>query len=83
MLDIAYDPPSRTNEKPLKWIIVDSLIIACIAFLASLPGGRPPSAEELYVALKTFAYAFLAQLAIERGLKPYVERASKKRGSNG
>ena len=83
MLDISYDPPSRSRGKPFKWIIMDSLIIACIAFLATLPAGKPPTIEELYVALKTFAYAFLAQLAIERGLKPYVERASKKRGSNG
>jgi len=73
MLDFAYDPPDRNPGKPLKWILIDSLIIACIAFIASLPE-HIPSLAELYVALKAFAYAFFIQLAVERGLKPYMAR---------
>lgn len=75
MLDIGWDPGGREN-KPLKWILIDSLIIAGIAFVASLPANRLPSLLEFYVALRAFVYAFLVQLAVERGLKP----AIKKRG---
>jgi len=28
-----------------------------------------PSAEEIYIAVKSFMYAFLLQLAVERGIK--------------
>jgi len=69
MLDIAYDPPSRSPGKPLKWILLDSLVIAGIAFVASLPGDRLPSELDLYVAMRVFLYAFFVQLAVERGLK--------------
>ena len=72
VLDFAYDPPDRNPGKPLKWILIDSAIIAGIAALAALPSDRLPGIVELYVALKAFAYAFLTQLAIERGIKPYI-----------
>jgi len=78
MLDIAYSPPrntggsdeEKTQSKAIKWIIIDSIIIATIALLSSLPADRLPSLLDLYVALKAFLYSFFIQLAIERGLKP-------------
>jgi hypothetical protein len=53
---------------------VDSAIIAGLAALAVLPSDRLPSTVELYIALKAFAYSFLFQLAVERGLKKYKSR---------
>ena len=76
MLDFSYDPPDRNPGKPLKWILIDSLIIAGIAFVSTLPGNRLPNLLDLYVALKAFAYSLLVQLAVERGIKKY---RSKKR----
>jgi len=73
MLDIMFDPPTRNPGKPIKWIIIDSLIIAGIAMVARLPE-HIPNMEELYCAFKVFIYSFLIQLAAERGLKPYVTR---------
>jgi len=81
---MAYDPPNRNPSKPIKWIIIDSLIIAGIAFVASLPFDRIPNVYDLYVALRAFIYAFLIQLAVERGLKPIVyKNGSKTNGGNG
>jgi len=74
MLDFAYDPPERNPGKPWKWIIVDSLIIAGIAFVASLPGDRLPNMFDFYVAIKAFVYSFLVQLAVERGIKPILKK---------
>jgi hypothetical protein len=72
MLDFAYDPPNRNPGKPWKWMIMDSLIIAGIAFLSALPSDRFPTMLDAYVALKAFTYSFLVQVAVERGLKPYL-----------
>jgi anti-sigma-K factor RskA len=77
VLDFAYDPPNREPGKPWKWILVDSAIIAAIAFIAALPPDRPPTVAELYTALRAFAYAFLVQVATERGLKKYVLKKEK------
>lgn len=76
MLDICYDPPERERNpgKPWKWMLIDSAVIAGIAFVASLPGDRLPSVLDLYIALKAFIYSFLMQLAVERGIKPRVRR---------
>jgi hypothetical protein len=54
--------------------LIDSAIIAGIAAVAALPSDRLPSTIELYTALKAFAYSFLFQLAVERGLKKYKAR---------
>jgi len=61
----------------LFWIVVDSLIIAGIAFVAALPGDRLPTLFDIYVAVKAFLYSFLIQLAVERGLKPARYRRKK------
>jgi hypothetical protein len=75
VLDILYDPPSRNpGEKPLVWMLIDSAIVAAIAFVAALPAGRTPTLEDLYVAVRAFLYVFLVQLAIERGVKPTVKK---------
>ena len=79
MLDFFYDPPERNPGKPWKWILADSAIIAGIAFLSTLPADRLPNVLDLYLAVKAFIYAFLIQLAVERGLKP---RISKRRSNN-
>ncbi|MEM0261488.1 MAG: hypothetical protein QXN17_02405 [Nitrososphaerota archaeon] len=76
MLDFTYDPPSRNPGKPWKWIILDSLIISGISFTATLPE-HIPNITELYIALKSFFYSFLLQVAVERGLKPYMSRNGK------
>ena len=78
MLDVGYDPPERASPKPWKWILVDSAIIAFIAFVSTLPTHRLPTPLDIYVALKAFAYAFLIQLAVERGLKPYIKQVKTK-----
>jgi hypothetical protein len=75
MLDILYDPPERNpGEKPLKWMLIDSAIVAGIAFVAALPAARVPTLEDLYLAVRAFFYMFLVQLAIERGIKPIVKK---------
>jgi hypothetical protein len=71
VLDFSYDPPDRNPGKPWVWMVIDSLIIAGIAFISVLPGDRLPSLLDTYVALKAFIYSFLVQVAVERGLKPY------------
>jgi len=71
VLDMGYDPSDRNPGKPWLWMVLDSLIIAGIAFISTLPGNRLPELIDLYVAVKAFAYSFLVQLAVERGIKPY------------
>jgi hypothetical protein len=83
MLDFAHDPPDRNPGKPWKWIVVDSLIIAGIAFTAVLPSDRLPTLLDAYVAVKAFAYSFLVQLAVERGIKPRVYKKKNLNSSNG
>jgi len=78
VLDMLYDPPHRNPGKPWVWIIIDSLIIAGIAFVSSLPENRLPSLLDVYVSLRAFLYAFLFQLAVEKGLKPYYYRRKKR-----
>jgi hypothetical protein len=83
VLDMIYDPPNRNPGKPIKWIIFDSFVISCIAFLANLPVDRLPNMFDLYTALRAFSYAFFLQLAIERGLKPYLARRNNDNDNNG
>lgn len=74
MLDFLYDPPERNPGKPWVWILIDSLIISGITFISTLPSDRLPSTFDLYISLKSFVYAFLIQVAVERGLKPYLAK---------
>ena len=83
MLDIVYDSPNRQNTKSITWMLIDSAIIAAIAFLAALPADRLPNIFDLYVALKAFAYAFVVQLAVERGIKPRLNKNSNNNKSRG
>jgi hypothetical protein len=83
MLDMTYDPPNRQNTKSITWIIIDSAIIAAIAFLAALPIDRLPNIFGLYIALKAFAYSFLVQLAVERGIKPRLNKNNSNNKSRG
>lgn len=70
-MDLTYDPPNRNPSKPWRWILIDSLIIGGIAFVASLPTNHLPTLTEVYVGIKAFLYSFLIQLAVERGIKPW------------
>ena len=82
VLNIAW-VGNGNNEKPLKWVIIDSLIIAGIAFVSLLPSDRLPSVWDLYVALRAFLYAFLVQTAVELGIKPALDRRVRKNGYKG
>ncbi len=82
MLDFVWDPPERNPGKPWRWILVDSLIIAGIAFISSLPADRLPTLLDAYVALKAFLYSFLIQLAVERGLKKYLINKTSNNNTN-
>jgi len=73
VLDFSYDPPDRNPGKAWKWIIIDSAIIAGIAFISALPSDRLPLLSDLYIAVRAFVYSFLVQVAIERGIKPYLK----------
>jgi len=81
LLDFLYDPPERNPGKPWIWILIDSLIISGITFISTLPSDRLPSTFDLYISLKSFVYAFLIQVAVERGLKPYLSH--RKNNENG
>jgi len=70
VLDVMYDPPNRPPRKPLKWIVIDSLIVGAFMFVAALPYDRPPTWSELYISLRAFAYFFLFELMFELGIKP-------------
>ena len=83
MLDMIYDPPNRSVGKDFKWILLDSLTIAGIAFVAALPADRLPTLFDAYVAVKAFVYSFLIQLATERGIKPWVYKKKNGNSSNG
>ena len=78
-MDFSYDPPDRNPGKPWVWMVIDSLIIAGIAFISVLPGDRFPNLFDMYVALKAFIYSFLVQVAVERGLKPYLSNNKEER----
>ena len=79
MLDFSYDPPDRNTGKPWIWMIIDSLIIAGIAFISVLPSDRLPALLDVYVAVKAFIYSFLIQVAVERGLKPHLSSNKERR----
>jgi len=84
LLDILFDPQGRNpGEKPLKWMLIDSAIIAGIAFAATLPSARSPTLEDLYFAVRAFLYTFLFQLAVERGLKPVVKKSKNRESGVG
>jgi hypothetical protein len=52
----------------MKWMIIDSAIIGCIAMCAAMPS-TIPAVNDLWVMFKAFFGSFVFQLAIERGLK--------------
>ena len=78
VLDTLYTPHCRNNTKPWKWIIIDSIILAGIAFVSALPSNRLPTLLDCYVAVKAFIYVMLFQVAVERGLKPAYRRRKRR-----
>lgn len=70
------NPNGKNSVKPWKWILIDSIIIALIAMVAVMPSAVPTETE-LWVMFKAFLAAFVVQLAIERGIKPALERRPK------
>lgn len=71
---MVYRPRERNASKPLRWILLDSLIIGGIVFISAMPMDRLPNVYDVYVAVRGFLYAFLIQLAVERGIKPHMDR---------
>ncbi|MHC1600504.1 MAG: hypothetical protein ACXQS5_06780 [Candidatus Methanospirareceae archaeon] len=63
-----HNPEPKRARKPLKWIIVDSLIIAALVFVSSLPEQLPTLAD-LYLAGKVAMYSFFVQLVVELGIR--------------
>jgi len=70
VLDVVYDPPDRPPRKPLKWIIIDSLIVGAFMFVSALPYDRPPCINDFYISIRAFLYFFLFELMFEMGIKP-------------
>jgi len=71
MLDFVnrkHNPEPKRARKPLKWIIIDSLIIAALVFVSSLPD-RIPDLQDLYLAFKVAMYSFFVQLVVELGIR--------------
>lgn len=58
----------QATQKPIKYIVLDSLIIAGIALFAVSPTACP-TIDDLWTMLKAGGAAFLLELAVERGLK--------------
>jgi hypothetical protein len=69
MLRREHTNPKRINkQKPMKWIFMDSLVIAGIAVCAAMPSTIPTIADA-WIMFKAFMGSFIFQLAIERGIK--------------
>jgi hypothetical protein len=64
-------------------MLIDSAIVAAIAFIATLPATRTPTLDDLYFAVRAFLYMFLVQLAVERGIKPAIKKSKNKENSVG
>lgn len=62
------NPSGENTQKPWKWILIDSLIIALVAMVAVMPSAMP-DVNSAYVMFKAFLISFVLQLAVERGLK--------------
>lgn len=79
MLDLVnrkhVNPNGENTQKPWKWILIDSLIIALIAMVAVMPSTMP-DVNSVYVMFKAFLISFVLQLAVERGLKSKSEAAT-------
>lgn len=69
MINRCYnDPNGENSRKPLKWILIDSIIIGLLALVAVMPVNIPTEVE-LWVMFKAFIAALVFQLAVERGIK--------------
>lgn len=69
MVNRTHASEDGTNSrKPLKWILIDSAIIAGVTLWAVSPTTVPTWAD-LWVMVRGFGAAFFAQLLVERGLK--------------
>jgi len=58
-------------------ILLDSLIVGLIVFIASLPATSIPDPQNIYSAVRGFFYYFLAQIAIDRTMVSIVKRQLK------
>lgn len=72
MLNIVSQPRSGEDgqdpRKTFREMLIDSAIIGGIVVFACI-GSLPPTWETAWIAFKAFGAAFIAQLAIERGIK--------------
>ena len=67
-------------KKTTKDMLVDSLLVGAIVFIASLPSTGIPSLDNLYSAIRGFFYYFLAQLIVDRVTGSIVKQVKKPKG---
>jgi len=67
-------------SKSTKDMLLDSLLVALIVFIASLPANYIPTLHNLYGALRGFLYYFIAQLIIDRATANIYKQVKKQRG---
>ena len=69
-------------RKTTRDMILDSLLVALIVFIASLPATNIPTSDNLYTAIRGFFYYFLAQLIVDRvtaGVAKQTKRAEREK----
>ena len=81
VLDLVHrgyqNPDGKNKPKPMKWILLDSVVIGLIAFCAVMPS-TVPTAVEVWVMFKAFLGSFVFQLAVERGIKPTLSKEKER-----
>jgi len=53
-------------RKTTRDMVLDSLLVGLIVFIASLPPTNLPTSDNLYASIRGFLYYFLAQLIVNR-----------------
>jgi len=67
-------------SKTTKDMILDSLLVALVVFIASLPMNNIPTLCNLYDALRGFLYYFIVQLIIDRAMTSIAKNVKKVEG---
>lgn len=73
------NPERRNTSKPLKWILLDSIIIGLLALWAVSPA-TVPTQTDFWVMFRAFLGGLIFQLIAELGIKPaWTARKEKKK----
>jgi len=67
-------------RKTTKDMLLDSLLVGAIVFIASLPSTGIPTIDNLYSAIRGFLYYFLAQLIVDRVTYSVAKQVKKAEG---